>query len=143
MRQKFCTSHKQKNNVTRQLQRHMRIHPVFHVSLLEPYHDNLFPGRIQPAPPPIVVDDEFEYVVNEVLDSKIERGTRLLYLIDWEGYLPEEHTWEPVSNLSNAKEAVAKYHSRHVNCHSPRELLRPTYRSSPYQARNLASLIGA
>src|SRR5437762_14353957 len=38
------------------LLRHMRIHSVFHISLLEPYHDNPFPGRIQPAPPPIVVD---------------------------------------------------------------------------------------
>ena len=90
---------------------HMQIHPVFHVSLLDLYHDNPFPGRIQSAPPPIVVDVEFEYVVNEVLDSKIKCGTRLPYLIDWEGYPPEERTWESVLNLSNAKEAVAKYHS--------------------------------
>ena len=60
------------------LLRHMRIHSVFHISLLEPYHDNPFPGRIQLVPSLIVMNDEFEYVVNEVLDLKIERGTRVV-----------------------------------------------------------------
>ncbi len=31
---------------------HLRIHDVFHSSLLEPFHPNTLPGRHQPAPPP-------------------------------------------------------------------------------------------
>ncbi|HEY6407467.1 MAG TPA: RNase H-like domain-containing protein, partial [Ktedonobacteraceae bacterium] len=36
----------------------MRIHPVFHVSLLTPYRANEIPGRTQPPPPPIMIDGE-------------------------------------------------------------------------------------
>src|SRR5438046_6161613 len=50
----------------------MRIHPVFHASLLEPYKANTLPGHIQPAPPPILVESGLEYVADRVLDSKID-----------------------------------------------------------------------
>jgi len=52
----------------------MRIHPVFHVSLLEPHHENPFPGRTQPPPPPIEIEDDVEWEVEEILDSRIQRG---------------------------------------------------------------------
>ena len=99
----------------------MRIHPVFHASLLEPYKANTLPGRTQPPPPPILVENELEYVVDEVLDSKIDRG-KLRYYIDWEGYPPEDRTWEPVSHLKNAKDAVAQFHARYPNRPSPADL---------------------
>jgi len=54
-----------------ELPQHMRIHPVFHTSLLEPYHVNTIPGRTQPPPPPIVVEDHEEFKVEKILDSKI------------------------------------------------------------------------
>ena len=47
----------------------MKIHPVVHVSSLEPYYEDNF-GREQPLPPPIVVDDEEEYEVEEILDKR-------------------------------------------------------------------------
>ena len=62
----------------------MHIHPVFHVSLLEPYHPNTFPGRSAPPPAPITIDNDLEYEVNEILDSKYD-CRRLLYLADWVG----------------------------------------------------------
>ena len=99
----------------------MRIHPVFHASLLEPYKANTLPGHIQPAPPPILIESELEYMVDRVLDSKIDRG-KLKYYIDWEGYPPEDRTWEPASHLENAKEAVAQFHARHPNRPSPADL---------------------
>jgi hypothetical protein len=40
----------------------MKIHPFFHVSLLEPYRVSTIPGRIHDPPPPIEVDDEHEYL---------------------------------------------------------------------------------
>jgi hypothetical protein len=100
----------------------IRIHPVFHASLLEPYKPNNLPGRIQPPPAAITIENELEYVVDQVLDSKIEHG-KLKYYIDWEGYPPEDRTWEPDSHLKNAKEAVARFHSRHPNRPSPADLL--------------------
>jgi hypothetical protein len=49
----------------------MRIHLVFHVSLLEPYHASTILGRICDPPPPIEVDGKQEYEVEDILDSKI------------------------------------------------------------------------
>ncbi|XP_040178120.1 uncharacterized protein LOC120928330, partial [Rana temporaria] len=49
----------------------MKIHPVFHISLLKPFHENTFSGRTLPPPPPVEVQGEEEYVVEKILDSRI------------------------------------------------------------------------
>ena len=74
---------KQINEVAFQLDLppHMRLHPVFHVSLLEPYASNSIPGRIVPPPPPIEFDEGPEYEVKAILDSKVVKN-KLYYLID-------------------------------------------------------------
>jgi hypothetical protein len=92
----------------------LRIHPVFHVSLLEPYRENQLPGRRQEPAPPVEVEGELEYEVKEVLDSKMSRG-KLKYLVEWEGYGPDERSWEPAENVQNAAEAVAEFHQRYPN----------------------------
>jgi hypothetical protein len=49
----------------------MKIHPVFHVSLLHPAADDPFPGQNhEEQPPPITIDGEDEYEVEEILDSR-------------------------------------------------------------------------
>ena len=47
----------------------MKIHDVFHVSLLEPYTKTN--DSNVPAPPPIVIEGENEYEIKEILDSQI------------------------------------------------------------------------
>ena len=86
-----------------------RTHPVFHASLLEPHRENPWVGRVQEPPPPDEVEGELEYEVQEILDSKLARG-KLMYLVDWVGYGPEERTWEPVENVERAEEAVTHLH---------------------------------
>jgi hypothetical protein len=49
----------------------MKIHHVFHVSLLEPYHASTVPWRICEPPPPNEVNDEQAYEMLDVLDSRI------------------------------------------------------------------------
>ena len=48
------------------------VHPVFHVSMLEPATPNEIPNRVQSPPPPVEVQGELEYEISEVLDSKID-----------------------------------------------------------------------
>ena len=61
----------------------MKIHNVFHVSLLEPC--KLSTEGTVPPPPPIEVDGEEEYEVKEILDSRV-RHRKLQYLIKWLRY---------------------------------------------------------
>jgi len=111
-----------------QLPPQMKVHPVFHVSLLEPYTANPFEGRVQEAPPPVEVEGEQEWEVREVLDSKIVRG-RLLYYIDWEGFGQQDRTWEPVQHVQHASELIADYHCRYPIRPSPTsQQIRPARR---------------
>ena len=58
----------------------MRIHPVFHVSLLEPYTASTIPSCTQPPPPLVVVENDLEYEVEAYLDSAYRRN-KLYYKI--------------------------------------------------------------
>jgi len=92
------------------------VHPVFHVSMLEPAHPNPIPNRFQPPPPPITVDDEPEFEIATILDSKVDnrrRACKLLYLVRWTGYegTDEETSWILASELGHATELVTDFHS--------------------------------
>ena len=95
-----------------QLPPSMKIHPVFHVSLLEPHVANMFPGRVVPPPLPIQVDGFPEFEVNLILDSKIRRR-KLYYFVDWVGYNSQDQSWEPAGNVSNAQVEIAAFHNKY------------------------------
>lgn len=93
----------------------MQVHPVFHVNLLTP-RDKPFcpdiPSRVADPLPPIEVEGETHYEVEDILDSRFHRG-KLQYLVAWKGYPdPSENTWEPQANLWNATSIIRDYHSR-------------------------------
>ena len=104
---------------TLRLPENMRaVHPVFHVSMLEPSVPNSIPNRIQPPPPPITIEGEPEYEISEILDSKLDNRRRLcklLYLVRWAGYegTDEETSWLPANELGHASEIVSEFHSRY------------------------------
>ena len=87
----------------------VQIHPVFHVSLLEPYTPNTFTGQTSPLPPPVVINDLEEFEVDQVLDCK-RICKSLRYLVSWKGYGPEDNTWEPASNLANSQDLVNNFY---------------------------------
>jgi hypothetical protein len=94
----------------------LKIHDVFHVSLLEPFYESGIEGRS----PPIVseiVDGGVEFHVEEILDSRIyyNRGQ---YLVKWLDFPLNEATWEPHENLTTSElgvlylnPLVEKFHS--------------------------------
>jgi hypothetical protein len=69
----------------------MKIHPVFHVSLLEPYKESSIPKRSQVPPPPLEIEGQEEFEVSDILDSRIIRR-KLEYLVQWQGYDVSERT---------------------------------------------------
>jgi hypothetical protein len=98
------------------------IHPVYHVSMLEPHTPSEIPNQTPSPPPPVKIKGKLEYEL-EVLDSKIDRRRKepLLYKVRWLGYehTDEEFDWLPVSELSNASEAVTEFHHRYPNKPGP------------------------
>ena len=91
----------------------MRIHPVMNISHVKPYREHL-PGQPVTAPGPsnVTEDRDEEYEVEHIVDSRY-KGKRLEYLVQWNGWSEMDRTWEPVSNLGNAAEAVQDFHATH------------------------------
>jgi transposase InsO family protein len=103
-------------NYTLELPRDAKIHPTFHVSLLEP---------ADPETPlqktfryETEEDDEFE--VEKLLDYR-EIGRQDFrddnfiqeWLVKWKGYPSSENTWEPETNLRNCQELLRQYRKKH------------------------------
>ena len=96
----------------------MRMHNVFHVSLLKAWHDS---DKRQPPPATLFLDGTVEFEVERVLDhsDRVQPGSRpgrkskgrVLrdFLVKWRGYGPEHNTWEPESNLGNCTAALQEY----------------------------------
>ncbi|KAK3545833.1 hypothetical protein QTP70_015511, partial [Hemibagrus guttatus] len=116
-----------------QLPPEYRIHPVFHVSLLKPYHRSVSPstepGAAEEPPLPLLIDDGPAYLVKEVLDSW-RRGGRLEYLVDWEGYGPEERSWVPRDDILDPG-LLEDFHASHPDQLAPRGRGRPPRRRGP------------
>ena len=90
------------------------IHPIFHISMLEPSAPNEFPNRTETPPLPVIINGEMEFKILEILDSKINkrRKCRLQYLVKWSGYegTDEETSWIPASELEHTTESMTDFH---------------------------------
>ena len=53
-----------------------KIHPTFHVALLEPYRTMIWEGREQPPREPEEIDGDLEWVVERIVKSEIISYTR-------------------------------------------------------------------
>jgi len=98
-----------------------KIHPVFHVSLLEPYKVSDLPNREQPPREPDDIEGDLEWEVEKSVKSEIIPYTRkvrrvnkelkeLRYFVKWAGCSEDENTREPPEGLGNAREEVEKFH---------------------------------
>ena len=88
-----------------------RIHNVFHISKLKPYHEtDKFPNRVQNDRPESKIqingDDayEVEYIVNKRIRQK-----KIQYEVKWLNYPSWENSWEPIDNLKQSQQAIDIY----------------------------------
>src|SRR5271154_1290705 len=89
-----------------------RLHPVFNVVKLLPAPPDPIPGRRPVPPPPLeVINCENEWIVEEILDTRM-MNRKLRYLVKWEGYGVEHNSWEPWDNV-HAPELIAEFYRKH------------------------------
>ena len=50
-----------------------KVHPMYHLSLLEPYHQNEIPGQRSPFPPPVVDLGDDIWEVGKISASRVHR----------------------------------------------------------------------
>jgi len=115
----------------------LKVHNVFHVDRLSPWGGNDVNGQIPPPPEAVKVDGEEEYLVDEILDSRVFRR-QLQYLVKWEGYDEGENSWEPAKLVTHAKAKVTAFHKRHPS--APRRVNATVFATLPW--RSIGDLSG-
>ena len=91
-----------------------KIHPVFHVSQLEPRRiSERFPRKEETPPPPVEPIEQGDsdiWEVEKILGER-KRYRRKEYLVKWMGYGTEENSWIPAYNLVNAQEILDEFYT--------------------------------
>ena len=103
----------------------MRIHPVFHVSLLEPAPKNAKLDRTTET-------TNEEYEVEKILDHR-QGQQETEYLIKWKDYDHTENTWEPSSHLTGCQEELEVYRRHQIEPAFEDSRARGTPRPTPRQ----------
>jgi hypothetical protein len=89
----------------------MKIHNVFHIDLLTPYHATTSYGENYPQPPPKLIDGEEEYEVEDIISDRKHGWNKIQqYLIKWKGYPHSENSWVNAKDM-HAPELLTQYNA--------------------------------
>ena len=89
-------------NFELELPKSMKVHPVFHASLLEKADKSVPLDKEQE------LESIEEFEVEQILGERKRRG-RTEYLVKWKGWPDESNTWEPTHHLKNSQAAIREY----------------------------------
>jgi hypothetical protein len=104
-----------------------KIHPIFHVSMLEPTIPDPIPKHIPKPPPLIIIDKEEETNIKQIVDSHLDLcyANPLYYTVEFLGYeTAPNNIWYMVFNnsvLDQANEVKEAFHACYPNKLGPAE----------------------
>jgi len=109
-----------------------QLYPVFNVVKLSATLEDPILGRKLQAPlPPIVIDGEEEWEVEEILDSRWH-WRRFQFLVKWKSFSREHNSWEVASDVK-APDLVTEYYRKYPA--APRHIRRTDF-DAIFQPRN-------
>ena len=120
------------------LPNNMRCHPVFHVSLLEPFHENDFPNRKRIRRKNFkLTTDTIEKIPERIIDRRTyNRKNR--YLIRWKGLDSKEDTWIDEEQIFD-KQLIQEYYrnlKKNKSFRTPEEFDQSSSSSNEYYVRH-------
>ena len=99
----------------------IRVHLVFSLDKLRKASEDPLLGQRNNSPLLIQVDGENEWEVEEVLASKVVRGS-LKYRVSWKGYDPDP-IWYPAWNFVGCPQKLMEFHKRYLGQPGPPKYL--------------------
>ncbi len=88
------------------------IHDMFHINLLTPYRETDIHRSNYSRPAPDLVDNEEEYEVEKILDSRqFGRRRKKQYLIKWKGYPNSDNEWVDKRDV-HAPEVIREFENQ-------------------------------
>ena len=84
---------------------------------------------LPPPPPPEIIDREEEWVVEDILDSKLT-NQKLRYLVKWKDFVVEHNSWEPREN-AHTPDIIADFYWKHPG--AARHIRSAEFFSLPFQ----------
>jgi hypothetical protein len=101
------------DNYKLKLPSRMKLHPIFHVSLLTKTNNSETTDNES-------IDDE-EYEVERILDKRTRQG-KVEYLVKWLGYENCDNSWEPITHL-NCPQLIQEFEYRQLQKTKKRQKL--------------------